>query len=86
MFTCVWVGVIVYLASNRCLPVCVLVQVEQVRLLDRFSNKSASGTLHLTATHLIFVESNADAAQEIWVRRTGIQNTPYLTQSSEFRM
>uniref|UniRef100_A0A8C7KN70 Myotubularin related protein 6 n=1 Tax=Oncorhynchus kisutch TaxID=8019 RepID=A0A8C7KN70_ONCKI len=32
--------------------------VEQVRLLERFSNKSTSGTLHLTATHLIFVESN----------------------------
>ncbi|XP_070960464.1 phosphatidylinositol-3,5-bisphosphate 3-phosphatase MTMR6-like isoform X2 [Oncorhynchus clarkii lewisi] len=42
-------------------------KVEQVRLLDRFSNKSTSGTLHLTATHLIFVESNADAAQEIWI-------------------
>lgn len=46
-------------------------QVEQVRLLDRFSNKSTHGTLYLTATHLIFVESSsnnsASAAQEIWV-------------------
>uniref|UniRef100_A0A674AG22 Myotubularin related protein 6 n=1 Tax=Salmo trutta TaxID=8032 RepID=A0A674AG22_SALTR len=42
-------------------------KVEQVRLLDRFSNKSTSGTLHLTATHLIFVECNAAAAQEIWI-------------------
>lgn len=71
-------GVIVYLGSNRCLPVCVLVQVEQVRLLDRFSNKSTSGRLHLTATHLIFVESNAAAAQEIWVRRTFIQCRTHL--------
>uniref|UniRef100_A0A672PY34 Myotubularin-related protein 6-like n=1 Tax=Sinocyclocheilus grahami TaxID=75366 RepID=A0A672PY34_SINGR len=34
-------------------------KVEQVKLLDRFSNKSVIGTLHLTATHLIFVESNS---------------------------
>uniref|UniRef100_A0A673JDW1 Myotubularin-related protein 6-like n=1 Tax=Sinocyclocheilus rhinocerous TaxID=307959 RepID=A0A673JDW1_9TELE len=34
-------------------------KVEQVKLLDRFSNKSVTGTLHLTATHLIFVESNS---------------------------
>lgn len=49
------------------------VQVEQVRLMDRFSNKSTNGTLYLTATHLIFVESNsnnsASAGQEIWVSR-----------------
>lgn len=48
-----------------------LTQVEQVRLVDRFSNKSTNGTLYLTATHLIFVESNsnnsASAGQEIWV-------------------
>lgn len=43
-------------------------QVEQVKLLDRFSNKTITGTLHLTATHLIFVESNSTNAQEIWVR------------------
>ncbi|KAI4898576.1 hypothetical protein NFI96_033235 [Prochilodus magdalenae] len=41
-------------------------KVEQVKLLDRFSNKSTTGTLHLTATHLIFVESNAAGAQELW--------------------
>lgn len=50
-----------------------LVQVEQVRLVDRFSNKPTNGTLYLTATHLIFVESNsnnsASAGQEIWVSR-----------------
>lgn len=42
-------------------------QVEQVKLLDRFSNKSTTGTLHLTATHLIFAESTSASAQEIWV-------------------
>lgn len=45
--------------------------MEQVRLLDRFSNKSTHGTLYLTATHLIFVESGSNntaaGAQEIWV-------------------
>lgn len=50
---------------------CALLQVEQVRLLDRFSNKSTHGTLYLTATHLIFVESSSNntpaGAQEIWV-------------------
>lgn len=60
------------------------VQVEQVRLLERFSNKSTSGTLHLTATHLIFVESNntaTTAAQEIWVRSTSIliRNTEHTS-------
>uniref|UniRef100_A0A087XV59 Myotubularin related protein 6 n=1 Tax=Poecilia formosa TaxID=48698 RepID=A0A087XV59_POEFO len=46
-------------------------KVEQVRLVDRFSNKSTNGTLYLTATHLIFVESGsnntASAGQEIWI-------------------
>uniref|UniRef100_A0A3Q3VTZ3 Myotubularin phosphatase domain-containing protein n=1 Tax=Mola mola TaxID=94237 RepID=A0A3Q3VTZ3_MOLML len=35
-------------------------KVEQVRLLDRFSNKSTNGTLYLTATHLIFVEGSSN--------------------------
>ncbi|PIO28822.1 hypothetical protein AB205_0134770 [Aquarana catesbeiana] len=40
--------------------------VEQVKLLDRFSpsNKSSSGTLYLTATHLLFIDSQQ---KEIWV-------------------
>ncbi|XP_068603874.1 myotubularin-related protein 6 isoform X2 [Brachionichthys hirsutus] len=46
-------------------------KVEQVRLLDRFSNKSTNGTLYLTATHLIFVESSSvsspSAGQEVWI-------------------
>ncbi|XP_068123070.1 myotubularin-related protein 6 isoform X2 [Hyperolius riggenbachi] len=40
--------------------------VEQVKLLDRFSpsNKSTSGTLYLTATHLLFIDSQQ---KEIWI-------------------
>lgn len=58
----------------NCVCVCLL-QVEQVKLLDRFSNKFTNGTLYLTATHLIFVESSSNnstsAAQEIWVSSVG---------------
>ncbi|KFW74063.1 Myotubularin-related protein 6, partial [Manacus vitellinus] len=41
-------------------------QVEQVKLLDRFStsNKSVTGTLYLTATHLLFIDSNQ---KETWI-------------------
>ncbi|XP_077154433.1 phosphatidylinositol-3,5-bisphosphate 3-phosphatase MTMR6 [Ranitomeya variabilis] len=41
-------------------------KVEQVKLLDRFSpsNKSTSGTLYLTATHLLFIDSQQ---REIWI-------------------
>uniref|UniRef100_A0A4W5K9U9 Myotubularin related protein 6 n=1 Tax=Hucho hucho TaxID=62062 RepID=A0A4W5K9U9_9TELE len=57
-------------------------KVEQVRLLERFSNKSTSGTLHLTATHLIFVESNnaaTTAAQEIWILHHHIASVEKLS-------
>nr|XP_053627539.1 uncharacterized protein LOC128685079 isoform X2 [Cherax quadricarinatus] len=43
----------------------VLKKVENVRLLDRFSNRKSTGTLYLTATHLIFVDP--DAKKETWV-------------------
>lgn len=41
-------------------------KVEQVKLLDRLSpsNKSTSGTLYLTATHLLFIDS---LQREIWI-------------------
>uniref|UniRef100_H9G625 Myotubularin phosphatase domain-containing protein n=1 Tax=Anolis carolinensis TaxID=28377 RepID=H9G625_ANOCA len=41
-------------------------KVEQVKLLDRFSTsiKSQTGTLYLTATHLLFIDSNQ---KEIWI-------------------
>uniref|UniRef100_A0A8D0MPJ7 Myotubularin phosphatase domain-containing protein n=1 Tax=Sus scrofa TaxID=9823 RepID=A0A8D0MPJ7_PIG len=41
-------------------------QVEQVKLLDRFStsSKSLTGTLYLTATHLLFIDSHQ---KETWI-------------------
>uniref|UniRef100_A0A674NHC3 Myotubularin related protein 6 n=1 Tax=Takifugu rubripes TaxID=31033 RepID=A0A674NHC3_TAKRU len=57
--------------------------VEQVRLLDRFSNKSTHGTLYLTATHLIFVESSSNntlaGAQEIWILHHHIASVEKLS-------
>uniref|UniRef100_A0A8B9KPY6 Myotubularin related protein 6 n=1 Tax=Astyanax mexicanus TaxID=7994 RepID=A0A8B9KPY6_ASTMX len=70
--------------------------VEQVKLLDRFSNKSTTGTLHLTATHLIFVESNATSSQEVWILHHHIASVeklslttsgcPLLIQCRNFRV
>nr|CBN81842.1 Myotubularin-related protein 6 [Dicentrarchus labrax] len=58
-------------------------KVEQVRLLDRFSNKSTNGTLYLTATHLIFVESSSNnstsAGQEIWILHHHIASVEKLS-------
>nr|XP_005888808.1 PREDICTED: myotubularin-related protein 6 [Bos mutus] len=43
-----------------------LAKVEQVKLLDRFStsNKSLTGTLYLTATHLLFIDAHQ---KETWI-------------------
>uniref|UniRef100_A0A1A8ETN2 Myotubularin related protein 6 n=1 Tax=Nothobranchius korthausae TaxID=1143690 RepID=A0A1A8ETN2_9TELE len=58
-------------------------KVEQVRLQDRFSNKSTNGTLYLTATHLIFVESSsnnsASAGQEVWILHHHIASVEKLS-------
>ncbi|XP_041670283.1 myotubularin-related protein 6 [Cheilinus undulatus] len=58
-------------------------KVEQVRLLDRFSNKSTNGTLYLTATHLIFVESSSNnstsAGQEVWILHHHIASVEKLS-------
>lgn len=44
-------------------------QVENVRMLDRFnSRKSSTGSLYLTATHLIFFDP--DRKKETWVKKT----------------
>lgn len=44
----------------------VFVQVENVRMIDRYNTKNPTvGTLYLTATHLIFVEP--DSNKETWV-------------------
>lgn len=43
-------------------------KVEQVKLLDRYtSKKPAVGTLYLTATHLIYVETTANSRKETWI-------------------
>ncbi|XP_041076885.1 myotubularin-related protein 8-like [Polyodon spathula] len=42
-------------------------KVEQVKLLDRYTKKPAAGTLYLTATHLIYVETLADIRKETWI-------------------
>ncbi|XP_072361699.1 phosphatidylinositol-3,5-bisphosphate 3-phosphatase MTMR8 isoform X2 [Scyliorhinus torazame] len=43
-------------------------KVEQVKLLDRLtSKKPAVGTLYLTATHLIYVESSPELRRETWI-------------------
>ncbi|NWR38716.1 MTMR8 protein, partial [Tachuris rubrigastra] len=48
-------------------PLSVL-QVENVKLLDRYANrKAANGTLYLTATHLIYVEASAEVRKETWI-------------------
>ncbi|XP_037550040.1 myotubularin-related protein 6 [Nematolebias whitei] len=58
-------------------------KVEQVRLQDRYSNKSTNGTLYLTATHLIFVESGSNnsssAGQEVWILHHHIASVEKLS-------
>ncbi|KAJ8278154.1 hypothetical protein GJAV_G00084470 [Gymnothorax javanicus] len=54
-------------------------KVEQVKLLDRFSNKCVTGDLHLTATHLIFVESASASAQEVWILHHHIASVEKLS-------
>ncbi|XP_074063480.1 phosphatidylinositol-3,5-bisphosphate 3-phosphatase MTMR8 isoform X2 [Macrotis lagotis] len=45
-----------------------LPKVENVLLLNRYVNKKpAHGTLYLTATHLIYVDSSAEVRKEIWI-------------------
>lgn len=42
-------------------------QIENVALVERFSSRrNASGALHLTSTHLIFVDH--ENKRETWVR------------------
>lgn len=43
-------------------------KVENVKLLDRYTNKRPSnGTLYLTATHLIYVDAAAGVRKETWI-------------------
>ncbi|KAM7227276.1 hypothetical protein CapIbe_021689 [Capra ibex] len=48
-------------------------KVENVRLVDRISSKKAAlGTLYLTATHVIFVETAPDTRKETWILHSQI--------------
>ncbi|NWZ33413.1 MTMR8 protein, partial [Brachypodius atriceps] len=58
---------------------CVLLQVENVKLLDRYANrKAASGTLYLTATHLIYVDASAEVRKETWILHHHISSVEKL--------
>jgi len=46
-------------------------QVENVRMLDKYSNNHSIGTLYLTVTHLIFVERSGK--KKIWVNYLSLQ-------------
>ncbi|XP_069495311.1 phosphatidylinositol-3,5-bisphosphate 3-phosphatase MTMR6 isoform X1 [Ambystoma mexicanum] len=71
-------------------------KVEQVKLLDRFSlnSKSTAGSLHLTATHLLFIDSVQQ--RETWilhhhiaaVEKLALTTTgcPLVIQSKNFRV
>lgn len=56
----------------------VILQVENVRMLDRYNARKPSiGTLYLTATHLIFVDP--DGKKETWVCSLGYPIMDYAT-------
>ncbi|XP_067903498.1 myotubularin-related protein 8 [Heterodontus francisci] len=58
-------------------------KVEQVKLLDRFtSKKPAVGTLYLTATHLIYVESSSEVRRETWILHHHISTIEKLPLTS----
>ncbi|KAF4800186.1 Myotubularin-related protein 8 [Turdus rufiventris] len=54
-------------------------KVENVKLLDRYANrKTASGTLYLTATHLIYVDASAEVRKETWILHHHISSVEKL--------
>ncbi|ROT71981.1 hypothetical protein C7M84_009661 [Penaeus vannamei] len=62
-------------------------KVENVRLLDRFSSRKSTGTLYLTATHLIFVDP--DAKKETWILHmhiSSLEKLPLSTQGSPLQV
>ncbi|XP_044538828.1 myotubularin-related protein 8 [Gracilinanus agilis] len=74
-----------------------LPKVENVLLLNRYVNKKpATGTLYLTATHLIYVDASAEVRKEIWilhhhiatVEKLALTNMghPLLLHCKNFRM
>ncbi|XP_032886607.1 myotubularin-related protein 8-like isoform X3 [Amblyraja radiata] len=58
-------------------------KVEYVKLLDRFTSKKPTlGTLYLTATHLIFVESSSEIRKETWILHHHISTLEKLPLTS----
>ncbi|KAG8191986.1 hypothetical protein JTE90_002256 [Oedothorax gibbosus] len=56
-------------------------KVEKVRMLDRFNSKKPNiGTLHLTATHLIFIDP--EGKKEAWILHTHISSVVKLPIST----
>ncbi|XP_057242623.1 myotubularin-related protein 8 [Malurus melanocephalus] len=54
-------------------------KVENVKLLDRYANrKAATGTLYLTATHLIYVDASAEVRKETWILHHHISSVEKL--------
>ncbi|XP_031979666.1 myotubularin-related protein 8 isoform X1 [Corvus moneduloides] len=54
-------------------------EVENVKLLDRYANrKAATGTLYLTATHLIYVDASAEVRKETWILHHHISSVEKL--------
>ncbi|KAM8771729.1 myotubularin-related protein 7b isoform 1-T1 [Acanthopagrus schlegelii] len=63
-------------------------KVENVRLLDRSSGqrKASVGTLYLSATHTIFVESNPETRKETWVLHSmvsSVERPPTIPAGSQ---
>ncbi|XP_028999161.1 myotubularin-related protein 7b isoform X1 [Betta splendens] len=66
-------------------------KVENVRLLERSSGQRriSTGTLYLSATHTIFVESNPDTRRETWVLHSlvsGVERTPSTPAGSQLML
>uniref|UniRef100_A0A3Q1MPN0 Myotubularin related protein 7 n=1 Tax=Bos taurus TaxID=9913 RepID=A0A3Q1MPN0_BOVIN len=71
--SCVFQWVATYRSSAYQLNKSDWFQVENVRLVDRISSKKAAlGTLYLTATHVIFVETAPDTRKETWILHSQI--------------
>ncbi|KAM3827526.1 phosphatidylinositol-3,5-bisphosphate 3-phosphatase MTMR8 [Vipera latastei] len=58
-------------------------KVENVKLLDRYTNKkAANGTLYLTATHLIYVDTSTEVRKETWILHHHIATVEKLPLSA----
>ncbi|KAM4662129.1 phosphatidylinositol-3,5-bisphosphate 3-phosphatase MTMR8 [Discoglossus pictus] len=58
-------------------------KVDNVKLLERYTNKKpATGTLYLTATHLIYVDPAAGSRKETWIPHHHIASVEKLSLST----